>query len=414
MKSQQSIKHILALIISATAWLGHAQERVATISGTIMDKQTRRAIEAASITIPGTDIGTVSNADGHFTLRVSSTAKAIQLLVSHIGYENLYHPIAHGDAMDVKFYLTPNSYALDAVNVYGGNARELVTQAVRKIADNYEDKDNLLTGFYRETIQKRRHYTTITEAVVGLYKSPYRSGIRSDRVQLYKGRKILTPKSGDTLSVKLAGGPMLAVYLDIAKNMNFMLDRHELENYDFAHDMLVSIDNKTHYAIKFKPRLKAPYALFSGTLYIDEKTLTIARAEMHLEGSELEKATTDMLRKKPAGLRFGLNGLSYTIAYRSNGGRNYLYYARSEIKFSCDWRRRLFNTNYTITSELVTTDRQREPTASIAPKDAFRQSHSLDDRASDFYDPNFWGEYNIIEPTESLEHAINRIKKQRR
>jgi hypothetical protein len=29
----------------------------------------------------------------------------------------------------------------------------------------------------------------------------------------------------------------------------------------------------------------------------------------------------------------------------------------------------------------------------------------------DFYDKNFWEDYNIIEPTESLEQAVGKLKK---
>ena len=33
------------------------------------------------------------------------------------------------------------------------------------------------------------------------------------------------------------------------------------------------------------------------------------------------------------------------------------------------------------------------------------------DKVEYFDDPNFWADYNIIEPTESLEHAIDKLKK---
>ena len=39
---------------------------------------------------------------------------------------------------------------------------------------------------------------------------------------------------------------------------------------------------------------------------------------------------------------------------------------------------------------------------------------SLSDKVSNFADEGFWGSYNIIEPTESLEHAVNKLKKQHR
>ena len=41
-------------------------------------------------------------------------------------------------------------------------------------------------------------------------------------------------------------------------------------------------------------------------------------------------------------------------------------------------------------------------------------NESLSDKVMGFYDVNFWGAYNIIEPTESLESAVNKLKKEQK
>lgn len=41
-----------------------------------------------------------------------------------------------------------------------------------------------------------------------------------------------------------------------------------------------------------------------------------------------------------------------------------------------------------------------------------RPSTIMSDQASGFSDPEFWGEYNIIEPEKSIENAIAKIQKQ--
>lgn len=60
---------------------------------------------------------------------------------------------------------------------------------------------------------------------------------------------------------------------------------------------------------------------------------------------------------------------------------------------------------------MVATDIQTEDVTPIAPKDAFRMGDSFYDRVDDFADPDFWGDYNILEPTESLEHAVERLRR---
>ena len=45
---------------------------------------------------------------------------------------------------------------------------------------------------------------------------------------------------------------------------------------------------------------------------------------------------------------------------------------------------------------------------------SFKADQSLSDKVLDFADESFWGAYNIIEPTESLENAVNKLKKQQK
>ena len=99
---------------------------------------------------------------------------------------------------------------------------------------------------------------------------------------------------------------------------------------------------------------------------------------------------------------------------RNAMGWTYLSYIRNGVRFKCDWKRKLFSTNYTILSEMVVTDGKESGINTIPYKMAFRSSQSLSDKVSNFADEGFWGSYNIIEPTESLEHAVNKLKKQHR
>ena len=54
--------------------------------------------------------------------------------------------------------------------VYGNNPRVIVEEAIKKIPVKYSGNDNMLTAFYRETVQKRRRYISVSEAVMDVYK----------------------------------------------------------------------------------------------------------------------------------------------------------------------------------------------------------------------------------------------------
>jgi hypothetical protein len=295
----------------------------------------------------------------------------------------------------------------------GGDARSLVEAAMGKVAANYSHTNSLLTGFYRETAQKGRRYVNIAEAVINIYKTSYSNSVNRDRVQIFKGRSLLSQKRSDTLIVKLLGGPNLSVYVDIVKNPDLLLSEETLPLYSFKMEEAEMINKRMQYVISFRPQMLVPYALYEGKLYIDRETLSFTRAEFNLEMADREKATTAILRKKPFGLRFRPLEVSYLVTYTERDGLTYLSYIRNEVRFRCDWKRKLFGTNYTMTSEMVVTDSRDESVDNIPYRDSFKASQSLSDRVGDFSDPDFWGAYNIIAPTESLESAVNRLKRQR-
>lgn len=383
-----------------------------TVSGVVKDKQTNKKLVSVNVSIPQTSVGTVTNADGYFSIKVKDSLQAKNLEFSHIGYTNVLYAVGQTDIDNAEIFLLPNANILAEVTVMGGDARGIVEEAIEKIAMNYPAKENLLTGFYREVIQKRKRYINISEAVVHIFKTPYTRGFEHDRVQVFKGRKLLSQKAGDTLVVKLEGGPNLSLYIDLIKNKELLLDKTEMENYSFRFGEPVMIDNRPHHQVNFQPRLLLPYALYYGSLYIDKETMTITRAEFNLSMDDRSKATQAMLRKKPFGLRFKPEQMTFLVAYKRHDGRSYLNYVRNEVRFKCDWKRRLFSTSYTVFSEMVVTERKEDDFSRISYKDSFKSGHSLSDKVGNFYDEDFWGGYNIIEPTESLENAVNKLKKQ--
>lgn len=404
---------VIAMMVSFTLSI-HAQvsNDYYTISGVVKDQRNKKKLEYVTISVPGTNIGTITNTDGTFSIKIKEVYDAKTLEVSHIGYSNKLIPIDRQSVEDMTIYLTANEKQLKDVVVQPLSPEKLVENAILKIGDNYSADANMLTGFYRETVRKRRNYINISEAIVNVYKTPYVQDLAQDRVQVYKGRKLLSPKVGDTLAVKFLGGPNLSTYLDVVKNPDLMLTIDALPLYKFEMGESVMIDERPHYVVKFKPQVILLYALLHGKLYIDMESLTFSRTEFNLDMDDRNKATKAILRKKPFKLRFKPEEVSYLVTYKQQNGRSYLNYVRNEVRFKCDWKRRLFSTNYSIVCEMVVTDRKVEDVTNISRKLAFNPNQSLSDKVSNFYDPDFWEGYNIIEPTESLESAVSKLKKQ--
>ncbi len=412
-----SVFLMLAIALLSGGMAMNAQENETTdfytISGVVKDKNTKKAIEHVNISAVGTNIGTITNEDGEFSLKISNALNVKEIQLSRIGYYNALITVSKNNKEGQTFFLTLESFLLSEVQVFSWrNPRDLVKAAVDKIGNNYAMSPNMLTGFYRETVQKRRKYINISEAVIEIYKGGYDLPADRDQVKVLKGRKLISPKLSDTLSVKFLGGPNMPVFLDMVKNPDILLDKETLTLYSFKMGEATSIDDRLQYVVHFTPQMLTEYPLYIGTLYIDRETLSFTRAEFRMEMQDKQKVTEAILKEKPKGLRFTPEEVSYVVTYKQQGGKTYLNYMRNEIKFKCDWKRKLFATNYAVTGETIITDRNDQNVSRIPNKETFSIRQSLSQEVSLYQDENFWSSYNIIEPTESLESAVNRLKKQ--
>jgi hypothetical protein len=403
---------LLCLLFSVSNIQAQTEEDFFIIGGTVKNARNKKNMEYVNISAVGTNITTITNADGEFVLKISNKLNVNEIELSCIGYYNAKYTITHSNLLNQIFYLSPHLIKLKEVEVLSWkNPEDLIEAAIDKIEVNYSNTPNLLKAFYRETIQKRKKYINISEAVMEIYKSSYHKNTAGDKVQILKGRKLLSPNKKDTLAVKLLGGPNIAVFIDVVKNPDVLLDKELLHFYSYKLGDVVSINDRLQYAVHFKPQILVSQPLYSGIYYIDQETLSFTRIEFNMEMRDKAKVTELILKNKPNGLQFTPDEVSYIVSYKQQEGKTHLNYIRNEIKFKCDWKKRLFSTLYTVVCEMVVTDGDNENISKIAGKNAFSIKKSLSDEVLSYYDSNFWGAYNIIEPTESLESAINKLKK---
>jgi len=380
----------------------------AVVSGTVVSADTGRPIEGASIT--AADLAVVTNSDGFFTLKSDTALSSIT--VTHLGYRAQRITLADKQGGEVKVKLRPTTIELQEVLVMADNPRAMVLEAIKRIPRNYSQQPELYHCFYRETAMKRQHYICVAEGVVDMYKTRYGHSDYRDRVAIIKGRRLLSPKSSDTLSVKVLGGPVTPVQLDVAKNTDLLLNEEELDCYDLRMETPTSIGDRMQYVVSITPRKKMPYPLYFGNLYIDQETLAFTRAVLSLDMRDREKATQIMLVKKPAGVRFRPKELTVLVDYRQGSdGLTRISYIRTTFRFNCDWRRRLFATQFTAFCEMAVTSRAESGARPISGRQSFDQRDAFFDRVDYFRDPTFWQDYNIIEPTETLDRAINKLLK---
>ena len=372
-----TMKKGLWLMILMLAPLAALAQQV-LVSGTVVDDKTGRPLRQVSIAAGRVSV--VTNEDGVFTLKFDKMPSSVS--VSHLGYKTRKVSLSEQKTENLKIRLEPTTIQLREVVVRTNNPRELVDIAIKKIPENYSKVPELLKAFYRETAMKRKHYIYVAEGVEDMYKTPYTRSVGRDRVAIIKGRRLLSQKQGDTLGVKVMGGPVLPVELDVVKNHRFLLNKEELDCYKFSMDIPEYINDRLQYVVRIEPGEVKEYALFNGRFYIDCERLAFTRIELELDMSDKDKATNRMLR---------------------------ISYLRNIFRFNCDWKKRLFATSFTATCEMVVTDSQSQDVQPIASRSSFDSRDAYYDKVEYFLDPEYWSQYNIIEPSESLDKAIRKL-----
>ncbi len=382
------------------------------ISGVVKDSNSKDKLPFASITVVGLNVATVANSEGEFTIKIPTSATAEFFEISHLGYVNRKFRIADIKESDKDYFLDPYAVALQPVIVKPESGRALILEALDKVKDNYSTEPNAMVAFYREYVKQRRDYLSISEAVVDIYKSSYTSGFDGDRVKIYKARKGSNVKKVDTLAVKLEGGPSTMLLLDIVKNPDVFLTRESLDYYNYTVDGMVNIDNEMNYVVSFTPRVILSFPLYIGKFYISKNSMAITMVEFKMDMSDESKASLQFIRKKPTGLVFTPTSATYRVTYKLQDGKYYLNYVRSEIKFKCDWKKKWFKNNYTIVAEMAITDRSDKNVVKFPYKESFKSSDVFADKIESFFDSDYWGAYNYIEPEESIESALKKFDRQ--
>jgi hypothetical protein len=62
-------------------------------------------------------------------------------------------------------------------------------------------------------------------------------------------------------------------------------------------------------------------------------------------------------------------------------------------------------------SEIAITDRTEEEVVKFASRERIRRGDIFMEELSAFADPDFWGDYNVIEPDQSIESAIRKLNR---
>ena len=388
-----------------------AEQNILALKGRVLTEDTRQPLNNASISVEDLNISSVSNQDGFFSLRVPESASRSKLIIRFLGYENKIMSVESLiDNPDVEILMTPSPISLGPLEVVSGDGSVLIKEALRLIPQNYSSTPEMMVAFYRESIKKGSSYISLVESVLDIYKSSYRS-YNEDQAKIYIGRKATDVSPRDTVLMKFQGGISAALMLDVAKHPEILFGESG-DDYLFYIERMININNKPHYVIRFEQMSYVSDILFRGTIYLDAASLAFARVEFNMNVEGRKDAARIFIRKKPAKMKADVEEAAYVVDFIEQDGKWYFNYSSTNLKFKVRWTNRffgLFSTVYSISSEIAITDRYENGVNKFPRNERIRSSDVIAEKVEYFRNPDFWGDYNVIEPDIEITKAINKL-----
>ncbi len=408
--------HIIILLkengsLPDTTNQNYKQEPFINLTGRVVNQKTRKPIRYANISIVGKPIGTISNTDGDFILKVGPENKNELIAFSCLGYLVEKIPVDQIKPNDI-ILLKPASIFINEVLVNPISPEMVLDKALENINANYFTQFMMTEAFYRETVKQDNDYINVSEAVLQILKSPYNNLSRDDKVHILKGRKIPEVNPLQWIDFKLQGGPKTITQLDLVKMTDTFLDPRFRNLYSYEINRVIWYQGHPVYVIRFKPIRNVPFLCYEGEIYVDRETFAIWHINFGLDKQGLKLASKLLIKKKPRGFKIRTIKADYVVDYRQFGNKFYFSSARASLIFKIKDRSEKINSLFQSTSELLITDLEQSQIRRFPRNQAFLITDIFTETI-DEYDDEFWGNYNIIKPGENLVKALKnfRLKK---
>jgi hypothetical protein len=400
------------LILFLGRGICNAQSDYIEFSGKIINAENKEPLIFANLNVLESNISTISNSKGAFKIKIPKSHSSSKVKVSFIGFKTRIIDLKSFDdknTISLNVFVTPLS---EMVLSIPKDVEGLVRETLSNSGKNYLEENTIMTAFYRETIKRKRRNVSLSEAVVNIYKSSYKIYSKKDGIKILKIRKDTDYSRLDTVALKLSGGPFNTLFQDIIKYPNYFIPSFFMSNYSFSVHRTSKINNRPVFVIRFKQKEDVIEPFYYGELFIDGENKILLSATYSLNVSDREKASELFVKKKPKGANVWPTKAVYRVDYAERNRKWFYSYSNLSIDFKVNWDKKIFNTTYSLSAEMAITDWIENRTLDYPKrKELINSSIILTDSKVGFQDLNFWGEDNIIEPENSIQNAIKKIKK---
>jgi hypothetical protein len=377
------------------------------LSGKIIEKRRENPVSYASVSVLHKPVGTITNNDGEFLLKLHPRYINDTLVVSSMGYARVFMPASELLDNDL-IMLEPISIRIREVKVTSIAPEKLLENIRANLENNYTSYNKLMNAFYRETVRQDGEYINVSEAVIEILKAPYYNSARNDVVKLIKGRQSPDVQPFKWMNFKLQGGPFTITQLDVIKTMESFIDKRYQHQYNYKISRVVWYNEHPVYVLEFEPISGADFHGFVGELFVHRETFAIVHGRFGFNRTGLRKATPILVKRTPPGVNARPSFVEYQVSYQRYQGKWQLATAQASIKFKIRSRREKINSEFHSVSDLLITDIQPTEIKRFDRNETFSQRDIFVEMIGS-YDPGFWENYNIIKPDEDLRNAVQKL-----
>lgn len=277
------------------------------LSGTVYDASTREPLPFATVSLKGTTLGTVSNAQGIYNFRIPNRSD-YPLVANFIGYDpfEIAMQDIKGDHLDIK--LKSSTIELKELVIRPLAPAAYVKLAVSKFPENYANEPFQTQAYYREKFAENGNPLKYTE---GFFKSHYPNYAEGDSTQhrllLYnevddpaelafmlkkrnkkearkrkkaekKGEEYETDEDGDLIQASF-GGPASILSEDPVSSVEDYLDTTKLKKYKYEYAGAASYLGRQLLIVSFKSKGKVDNIKMVGKIFFDYDTDAIVAIE---------------------------------------------------------------------------------------------------------------------------------------
>ena len=156
-KATSSVLVFLFLTITGTEYvLAQESDNFKEFKGVVMNKRTKKTLEFATLSVSNTNISSVSNLDGQFSLKVPIDNLGESVRISYLGYQTLTMPLSEFKAENNQIEMVEAFEKLPDVNIADVDPYVVMKRAMENRGKNSLKEPLIVKAFYRESIKKRR------------------------------------------------------------------------------------------------------------------------------------------------------------------------------------------------------------------------------------------------------------------